>query len=105
MSICASCGRRVDAPEPSRTVCPSCTWRAALRVSQTTTVVDRGNVETPVAMAARLHELAVMAGERLTPNSVDVLEAVARGNARVYEAEVTRLAHRFVQRLEETWKP
>jgi hypothetical protein len=55
-------------------------------------------------MAARLHELATIVGEPLTKTSMEVLEAVARGNIRVYEAEVTRLAHRYVVRLEEAWK-
>ena len=36
---------------------------------------------------------------------MEALEAVARGNTRVYEAEVTRLATKFVEKLEERWKP
>ena len=54
-------------------------------------------------MAARLHDLALIVGERLNPGSVEVLEAVARGNVRIYEAEVSRLANRYVEQLEDTW--
>ena len=46
----------------------------------------------------------MIVGERLETTSLEVLEAVARGNLRVYENEVTRLANRFVERLEATWK-
>ena len=54
-----------------------------------------------VALAARVQAIV---GERLETTSLEVLEAVARGNLRVYENEVTRLANRFVERLETTWK-
>lgn len=101
MSICASCGRRVDSTQSSSSVCPSCTWRAALRIR---TAVDDGPGDRHVALAAQLHELAMIVGERLETTSLEVLEAVARGNLRVYENEVTRLANRFVERLEATWK-
>lgn len=101
MSICASCGRRVDKAQPSSSVCPSCTWRAALRIR---TAVDDGPGDRHVALAAQLHDLATIVGEQLEATSLEVLEAVARGNLRVYETEVTRLANRFVERLEATWK-
>lgn len=57
-----------------------------------------------MALAAQLHDLATIVGEQLEATSLEVLEAVARGNLRVYETEVTRLANRFVERLEATWK-
>ena len=55
-------------------------------------------------MAARLHELAGIVGERLDTTSMEVLEAVARGNMRVYDSEVTRLANKYVEKLEASWK-
>lgn len=100
MSTCATCGRRIENARPSTSVCASCARRAALH---TTRAVDDRAVENPVAMAARLHELATMVGEGLDPESIQVLEAVARGNTRVYEAEVTRLANRFIATLEKSW--
>ena len=54
-------------------------------------------------MAARLHDLALIVGERLNPGGIEILEAVARGNFLVYETEVSRLANRYVDHLEETW--
>ena len=85
-------------------MCPSCTWRAALRGTQASTVDERP-AQRNVAMAARLHELTLIAGEQLNAQAMEALEAVARGNTRVYEAEVTRLATRFVEKLEERWQP
>ena len=55
-------------------------------------------------MAARLHELAAIVGERLKPASMEILEAVAQGDVRVYESEVTRLANRYVEHLDESWE-
>lgn len=103
MTTCASCGRHVDLSRSSSSVCPSCTWRAALKGSQTSTAEEKPT-QRSVAMAARLHELTLIAGERLDANSMGALEAVARGNTRVYEAEITRLANRFVEQLEARWK-
>jgi hypothetical protein len=54
-------------------------------------------------MAARLHELALIVGERLHPGAIEIIEAVARGNFLIYETEVSRLANRYVEHLEETW--
>jgi hypothetical protein len=73
-----------------------------LRRAQTTAVEPQPS-ENTVTMAARLHELAAIVGERLKPASMEILEAVARGDVRVYESEVTRLANRYVEHLDETW--
>ena len=100
MTACATCGRRLD-HERSQRVCPSCTWHAALRRQ---TATDAATPDRPVAMAARLHDLALIVGERLNPGAIEMLESVARGNVLVYETEVSRLANRYVDHLEETWE-
>ena len=67
-------------------------------------MVETATTESTVAMAARLHDLAMIVGERLNIASVEILEAVARGNTKVYDAEVTRLATRYVDQLADTWE-
>lgn len=103
MPVCSTCGRRLDNGEGSKRVCPSCTWKEALRKRQPA-AVSAAPSENAVAMAGRLHDLALIVGERMNVGSLEVLEAVARGNVRVYESEVTRLAIRYVERLEDTWE-
>ena len=101
MFVCLTCGRRVERAEHARSVCPSCTWHAALRPQPSSTV--RTTSDNAAVMAARLHELALIVGERLHVGYFEVLEAVARGNTRIYDSEVTRLANRYIGQLEETW--
>ena len=103
MLVCATCGRRLDPVECSQRVCPSCTWHAALRERRPASARTASS-DNAVAMATRLHEFSRILGERLNVGYVEVLEAVARGNFRVYESEVTRLANRYVERLEDTWE-
>ena len=102
MTICATCGRRVDKAAGAHRICPSCTWQTALQRREPTTV-NATAADQPMALAARLQDLALIVGERLNPASVELLEAVARGNVRLYESEVTRLATRYVEHLEDTW--
>jgi len=102
MPVCATCGRRLSDAEGAHRTCPSCTWPAALQRREPTTA-NATSADRPMALAARLHDLTLIVGERLNPASVELLEAVARGNVRLYDAEVTRLATRYVERLEDTW--
>ena len=102
MTVCATCGRRLDGAAGAQRICPSCTWQATAQRREATTV-NATSPDRPVALAARLHDLALIVGERLNPGSVELLEAVARGNVRLYDSEVTRLANRYIERLEDTW--
>jgi hypothetical protein len=122
MPICASCGQPVDAARAQRNACPSCTWRAALRLSQAATADEAeagtdpaeisvaSNDETgiqnddPVELVTRLQNLAAA-----TRDSVDehrarrIYLALLNGNTRPYRAEMNRLVARYIETLEATW--
>ena len=123
MAICASCGRPVDTVTPGHGACPSCTWRAAIRVSQTA-VEDRSAdadltfdtdsdssdeiaiaaSDDPSSLMERLCDLTEGAGEPLDRHRAErVYAALVRGNLRPYRAELNRLTARFIEHLEERW--
>ena len=121
MAICASCGQPVDAARAKRSACPSCTWRAALRVSQSATTdeaesasdltpgvdSDEAFIEAgddPVSLVTRLQEFAAAASEPLNDDRARrVYVALIHGNMRPYRAEMNRLVSRFIEKLEESW--
>jgi predicted RNA-binding Zn-ribbon protein involved in translation (DUF1610 family) len=123
MPICASCGQPVDAARAQRNACPSCTWRAALRLSQTTTTDEAEGAGTdlavlaldaddagiqigddPVTLVTRLQDLAAA-----TPEPIDdhrarrIYLALLNGNTRPYRAEMNRLVSRYIDTLEQSW--
>jgi hypothetical protein len=123
MAICASCGRPVDTVTPGHGACPSCTWRAAIRVSQAAVEERSADVDLtfdvdpessddiaiaasddPSSLMERLCDLTASAGEPLDSHRANrVYEALVRGNLRPYRAELNRLTARFIERLEEGW--
>ena len=122
MAICATCGRPVDAAKPRQRPCPSCTWRAAVRVSQaaspdetaatdSTIELTPGDAEgliaaevDPVAMTILLRDFASAAGQSFAfDRARRVHGALVRGNPRPYHAEMNRMIGQFIDRLEQTW--
>lgn len=123
MATCATCGRQLDAA-PLDTTCSSCSWRAAIRASQSAVAVrtpaadaehtPSGSEDTedrlvaagddPLELVVRLRDLAEAGGETLDIRRARrVYEELLRGNQRPYRAELNRLAGRFVGRLEDGW--
>ena len=104
MSICASCGRRVDHFE---VLGFGVSVMHLARGAPRDTGVHGGRA---ARAAQRGHGGAATLSSRSsranssTHKSME-LQSVARGNTRVYEAEVTRLANRFVEKLEARWQP
>lgn len=123
MAICASCGRPVDTVTPGHAACPSCTWRAAIHVSQVVVEDRSADVDStfdidpeasddiaiaasddPLSLMERLCDLTASAGEPLDQRRLHrVYAALVRGNLRPYRTELNRLTERFIERLEEVW--
>jgi hypothetical protein len=120
MPICASCGQPVEAARARRSTCPSCTWRAAIRLSQTATADEADSPDLthtasghaafievgddPETLVTQLQEFAAAAADPLHDHRARrVYIALMHGNTRPYEAEMNRLVARYIERLEETW--
>ena len=123
MPICASCGQPVDAARAQRNACPSCTWRAALRLSQAPSAdgaeaavdvianaadVDDAGIQIgddPVTLVSRLQDLAAATADPIDDHRARrIYLALLSGNTRPYRAEMNRLVSRYIDTIEQTWK-
>ncbi|PWT86423.1 MAG: hypothetical protein C5B57_01080 [Blastocatellia bacterium] len=112
-NACAACRRAAATAKSGRAICASCSWLEARSQSQPirqesapprAAVLNSGDVACDVGaddiMLDLLFGLAPIVGERGSDVVQRVLRGVANGSLRAYQAELNRLAGKFIASLE-----